>query len=312
MAGAATNTVRSAFVAETTTAVIPTNPAFQTLHGGANLSSEAQTIESRSRSTGGARSGVAYIGSDNEGTLEAPLIYGVYDDWLATLLQGTWASNVLKDGKARSTLTVENAVPAGAGGTLTYLRFRGVEAQGGSLNLAARQEAALSMQLFADGSDDGTTIALTGATYADPGNAVPLTSGADVAGITFDGYTLDCMQSLEVQFAFENRDQQDRIGSDDKCGMSRGDCLPVLNANMYVEANFLAIYNASRGPHDSFSVSIPIGQVTGEKYLIEFPSCRFGSTAIDQSGANVMQRVQILPQYDDTEACVIKVTRAIS
>ena len=153
---------------------------------------------------------------------------------------------------------------------------------------------------------------MTCETYTDPSEADPLSSGDDIGTITFNGYTLDCMQSLEIDFTFENRDGQPKISSNDLCGVNRGDFLPALTANMYVEENFLAIYNAARARHTAFAVTIPIGSVSGEKYTMEFPSCRFGSSAIDQSGAAVMQRVPILPQYDETEAAVIKITRGVS
>lgn len=312
MSGTPSSLARSAYVAETVPGTIPSTPGFTTLHQPANMTAIPQIVEGRSRTAKGARKGHGYTGIDVTGTLESPLIYGVYDDFLATLLQGSWASDVLKDGKAEKTVAVETTLPAGLGGTATMLRFRGVEAMSGTLNLTARAAAVLSLQLIGRGSDNGTTTGITGATYTDPTEADPLTSGEDVGTITMAGYTLDCMQSLEMSFAFENRDPQTKVSSNDYCGITRGDFLPVLTANMYVETNFLAMYNAARGRHATFALNVPLGSVTGEKYTMLFPSCRFGSAEIDQSGKDIMQKVPILPEYNTSEGAVVKITRGVT
>lgn len=313
MSGITSSQVRSAYVAETSAGTIPATPGFTTLHRPARLSAVPNITYLQSLTGKGARTGQGRNHIAVDGTLESPLVYGVYDDLLATLLQGEWSTDVLKDGKAESTVAVENTVPAGVGGTPTMLRYRGVEAIGGTLNLQANSEASLSLTMMGRGSDDATDTALSGATYTDPTEADPLTSGADVGAITFAGYTLDCMQSLEIAFTFEERERQHKVGSDDLCGISRGNFLPVLSANMYIEGNFLAIYNAARSDHTPFAVTIPLGSVSGEKYTLEFPVCRFGSSEIDMSGANVMQPVQIMPYFDGTtEDAVIKVTRGVS
>ena len=313
MSGVSISEVRSAYVNEATTGTIPATPSFTTLHAPARLAAKPEIIWLQSQVAKGARSGQAFGHTPVDGNLESPLVYGVYDDLFATLLQSAWSSDVIKDAKAETTVAIENAFPAGAGGTNTMLRYRGVEAVGGSLNLTASEAAQLSLELVGRASDDGTTTAIVGATYTDPSEGDPLSSGADVGTITMAGYTLDCMQSLEIAFTFEDRDRQPRVSSNDLCGVSRGKFLPILTANMYVEANFLAIYNAARARHTPFAVTVPIGSVSGEKYTIEFPACHFGETEIDMGGTNIMQQVQIVPIYDGTtENAVIKVTRAVA
>jgi hypothetical protein len=81
---------------------------------------------------------------------------------------------------------------------------------------------------------------------------------------------------------------------------------------MYIESNFLAIYNASRARHTGFEITIPLGAVTGEKYTLVFPKCFFGETELDWSGASAMQKVQILPQYDTSSGATMTATRAIA
>lgn len=312
MAGTASSQIRSAYVAEVTPGTIPSTPAFKTLHRPARMQAAAMPEFGRSLVSKGARLGHGINGIDVTGTLESPLIYGVYDDLLATLFQGAWAANVLKDGKALSSVVVENTLPAGAGGSSTRLRYRGVEALSGTLSLQARSAAALSLSLGGMGSDDAIDAVIIGATYTDPTEADPLSSGADVGTITMAGFTLDCMERAEISFAFEGRDPQPKIGTNDLCGFTRGDFLPVITARFYIEANFLAMYNAARARHASFAMTFPLGSISGEKYTLAFPACYFGPTEIDQSGASVMQSVQIMPAYSAANACVASLTRAVA
>lgn len=312
MAGTATSQIRSAYVAEATPGTTPATPSFKTMHALARMQAPATPEFSRSQTSGGARQGMGVIGIDVTGSLEDSLKYGVYDDLLATLLQGSWSTNVLKDGKALSTVTVENGIPAGVGGAMTMLRYRGVEATGGTLTLQSRAAVNLALTLAGMGSDNATTTAITGATYTDPTEADPLASGVDVGAIVFAGFTLDCMERAEIAFTFENRDPQPKIGTNDLCGHTRGDFLPVITARIYVEANFAAIYDATRSRHAPFAVTFPIGSITGEKYTLEFPKCYFGPSEIDVTGASAMQSVQIMPAYDAGEGCVAKITRAVA
>ena len=312
MSGTASSQLRSAIVAEATISTIPATPGFTTLHAPLRMVGATQTIEGRSLIAKGGRLGRGVNGIDVTGALEDTLKYGVYDTVLETLLQGAWASDVLKDGKLEKTFANENTLPAGVGGTATMMRFRGIEALSGSLNLASRTAANISFALAGRASDAATTTAITGATYTDPTVIDPLSSGADVGTIAFNGYTLDCMQSLEINFDFENRDLQPKISSNDLCGITRGDFLPVLTANMYIEANFLAIYNAARARHTAFSVTVPLGSVTGEKYTLVFPLCHFATASLDMTGSAAMQNVIIHPQYDTDSGAVVTVTRAIA
>lgn len=318
MAGTASSQLRSAHILESVPGTIPATPGFTTLHAPARMVATPQTIEGRSLTAKGGRLGRGINGIDVTGSIEDSLKYGVYDNFLATLLQGTWSSDVLKDGKAQTTVAIENTIPAGVGGTATMMRYRGVEALSGTLNLAARQAATLNLTLAGRGSDDASTTAISGATYADPTISDPLSSGADVGTIAFydtvaeENIVLDCMMSLEASFAFENRDLQPKIGSNDLCGITRGDFLPVLTASMYIEANFLAIYNAARAQHDPFSVTVPLGSLTGEKYTLVFPRCHFASTSLDTTGASAMQSIVIHPEYDSDSGATLTVTRAVT
>lgn len=312
MTGTASNQLRSAYVAETTAGTTPSTPGFTTSDVAIAMTATPTMVESKTQHAGGARSGVSVGALPVTGSMSGSLIYGNYDGWLESMLQGAWSTNVLKDGKAVKSFTVENAMPAGAGGTNTMLRYRGVEATNGTITLASNADVQFSLDLLGIGSDDATTTAITGATYTDPTNTTPLASGLDVGTITYAGYTLDCFESSTITLAYENRDAQPKIGSFDACGITRGAFVPTIAARAYVEGNFLAIYNAARANHSTFAVTYTIGSVSGSKYTLLFPRCSFGAGDIDASGAAAMQDISILPQYDTTEDCVLKITRAVA
>lgn len=313
MAGASSSNLRSAYIAETTPGTIPSTPGFTTLDVPALIRATPQIAEQRSLVMGGERASQAVRGFDVSGSMSGQMIYGNYDGWLETLLQGAWSTNVLKNGKSVKTMAVENTIPAGAGGTNTMMRYRGVQAVGGSITAASREDIMFNLDLRGMGSDVATTSAIAGATYSDPSAVIPLTAGVDVGTITMAGYTLDCFARVEMLFNYEGREDQPKLGSTDLCGITRGALVPIINARMYVEANFEAIYDEARANHTAFAVSIPIGSVSGSKYTFDFPQCAFAAGDLDFSGSDAMIDVQILPQYDNTtENCTVKVTRAVS
>ena len=312
MTGSATTQLRTAHIIEVTPGTTPATPTFGTLHAQAMMKAAALPIDSGSLISRGARFGQNVSGIDVTGTISGPFVYGVTDNLFATLLQGAWSANVLTDGKAETTVTIENMIPAGVGGTTTFMRYRGVQAVGGKLTLAAQQPIMFSMDLAGYQSDATATAILSGATYVNPTDIDPLSSGVDVGSITAAGYTLDCIESAEISFDYANRDMQPRIASDFYCGITRGDFRPVITANIYVETNFAAMYNAARARHTAFAVNIPLGTVTGKKYTLAFPSCRFGETEVDFSGPSAFHKITILPGWDTSSSAVLTMTRAVA
>lgn len=312
MSGTAQHNLRSASVAETTPGAIVATPSFATMHDPILMTATPEIFEQPSLSVGGALAGIGIKAIPINGSMSGAFTYGTLDDWLAGLLQGTWASNVLKDGKTRSTRTVENTFDAGSGGTATMLRYRGIEAVGGRLVIASETEVQYVIDMMGMGSDDGTTTAITGATYSDPSNAVPMTSGIDVGAITMAGYAPGDLQAAEIDFAFEGRNRQSTTTGFDTGGTTLGACRPKVTATALIDANFAAIYAAARSAHSTFAVTFNIGSVSGSKYTLAFPKCSFASGDVDLSGAELLQKIDIIPQYDAGTSAVITLTRSVS
>ena len=53
-------------------------------------------------------------------------------------------------------------------------------------------------------------------------------------------------------------------------------------------------------------------EVEGEIDTEKLTSCKFAAGTLDFGTADAMHDVVINPLYDDTEACVVKITRAVS
>lgn len=314
MAGASNNERVDAYILEVTPGTTPATPAFtkapfDTLQMTGNPRiSEAQLI-----AFGGQRSGIGRNGIAVAGSASGKLLYGEYDTFFESLFQDQWSTNILVNDYEQYTMTIEQSIPEGAAaGTTLYNRFRGVEAVSGTIVITAGSDVEVTFDLIGTGSDDAATAIIAGATYADPTNTNVIGSGADIGTITLGALDpADCIRSLTIDWGVVSKDEQLRISSDDACGINRGVMRPIITGEFYVEDNFVAIYNAARAGTD-FAMTIPLGSVTAEKYLIEFPSCEFVeaplTTALD---GPAFQTFRILPKYDATTVGTAKLTRAI-
>lgn len=314
MTGASNYERQDAYILESTVGTTPATPAFTKLSFDTlNMTANARISEKYPAYASGQRGGIARNGIAVAGTGTGGLIYGAYDDFLASLFQANWSTDVLVNGYDQIAMTIEQAIPQGAGGTLAYTRFKGVEAVTGQIELTAGEDAKISLDLIGSGSDDATATMITGATYADPSNTDVLGSGSDIGTITMSGLTpLDCMRTLTIDFGVADKEEQLRISSDDACGITRGAMRPTLTGEFYVEDNFIAIYNAARAGTD-FAMVVPIGSATGEKYEINFPSCEFAEAPLNISDSGpAFQTFTILPKYDSGIGGTCEITRAIT
>lgn len=313
MAGTSGGEVRWGIVSEVTPGTTPATPAFvKSAFDDININPVPNIQQRRANSTGRRLSGITRSGVTVTGTASGGVIYGVYDDLFASLLQGAWTSDVLKDTvTGQTSFTLENASPAGAGGTLTFLRYPGVEFTGATIQLTAETDSSIEFNLQGTGAPDANTTAITGATYADPSSTDVLGSGSDVGTITMGALTLPCIRSLAINLNVEDKNRQPRIASDELCGIQRGALIPELSPEFYIEDGFAEIYNAARSGTE-FAMTVPIGKVSGEKYTFEFPRCQLveGNPAID--GADYFLNTRVMALYDETEDCALKITRAVT
>lgn len=312
MAGTSQHNVRSSFAAETVAGITNATPGFSTTHDPILMTAKPEIYEQPSLTAGGAIAGIGIKSIPITGKLGGAFVYGVIDDWLASLLQGAWATNSLVDGKTKSTFTVENTFTAGSGGTPNMLRYRGVEATGGKLTLSNNADAQFTLDVLGIGFTAATAVGITGATYADPTNAVPLTSGIDVGAITMATFSPGGIQSAEIDFVFDGRDPQTLVTGLDTGGTTIGAFRPKITATAFVDTGSIALYSAAQSAGAAFAVTFNIGSVSGSKYTLTFPKCSLGSGDIDLSGKELLQKLEITPLYDATSSAVLTVARAVT
>jgi len=314
MAGASNTEIQDAFIVEVTSGTTPATPSFtKSSFDTLTMTADPRISESFPRAAFGQRLGIGRNGIAVAGSAAGKMIYGEYDDFFSSLFQADWSTDVLVNGQSQISMSIEQAVPQGAGGAFGYTRFRGVEASTGQIALTAGSDATVSLDLIGSGSDDASASIISGATYAAATESDIIGSGADIGTIVMAGYTLDCMESLTVDFGISDKDEQPRISSDDSCGISRGVMRPELTGRFYMEANFIDMYNAARSTHTDFAVTVPIGSVTLKKYELYFPKCQFVGNPIEtgESGP-AFQTFRILPKYDSGIGGTSRLTRAVA
>lgn len=312
MAGTDSSEIRDSFVKESTAGTTPATPTFlKSSFDLITMRGAPRFRENAPKAAQGQRGGISRNGDTISGQARGKLVYGEFDDWWESLFQATWTSNVLVNAQEQKTLTIEQSVPQGAGGTFAHTRFRGVEAATGRLEMVAEQDVQFFLDLLGQGYDNATATAISGATYDDPTYTDIVGTGSDISTLTMSGFTLDCMEACRIDFNVQGKAEQPRIASDDPCGVSRGVMRPIITGRFYIETNFISFYNAARAGTD-FAMAIQLGQTSGQRYLLEFPSCEFVETPLaPQEEGPVYMDYRILPKYHAATGGTVKLTRAV-
>jgi hypothetical protein len=311
--GTASFDVRHAFVSETTVGTTPTSPAWKTTHVPVKWEASSTRAHQQSQVAGGAYFGDALLTKDAKGTMEGPLVYFATDQFWESLLQSSWSSDAMTDGKAITAVSMETSFLAGVGGTRNYLRYRGVEAVGGTLKGKAGGEITFSFDLLGREAATATTSALSGATYSDPANKDTMSAATDFGTLSFAGFTLDEMESFDVNFTYSGRDPQRQMGSGTLNGITRGALTPAINAKFYVGPNFDAMRAAAMSSAQTpAKFTINAGSVTTKKYRWEFWDCYVDFAAMNFDQPTGFVDVRITPAYKPSNSGVVTMTRAIA
>ncbi len=307
MAFASGSEVRVAYVAETSFGVTPATPTFKVARvtsGGLRTNKQTGTSDERQADRNVRDEFMLGLGAG--GNYAAELSYGSFDDWLEAVLCGTWATNVLKNGTARRSFTVEETYELGA--TDSFSRFTGAALSGFSLSLSAREKATLSFDWLAQKETLDDAI-ITGATYTAPNTKGVMTASRSVAALDVAGISTR-MMSLSLEVA-NNLRERPEVGSlySNEFGIGRCEVTGTIEA--YFESNEL--YEQVLA-HGSGALAFTIGDVTAEKYTVLLPKIIFGDGEKTAGGNDddVMVSIPIRAVLDTTEACSIKITRAVA
>lgn len=298
---------RVAYIAESAFGTTPATPTFKTMRvTGNGLRTNKTTGTSDELQIDRNVRDEFQLGQDVSGAYDFELSYGSFDDFLEAVAQGTWATDVLKNGSTVKTFTVEETLEMGA--TDSYSRFVGAMANSMSLSIASRAKITGSLNMMAQKETLATAI-ISGATYTAPNSEPIWTSSAHVASLSVAAGTPK-VRSLSIEMT-NNLRTRPVVGDlySQEFGSGRFETTGTIEA--YFESN--ALYQSVLD-HGSGALSFTIGTTTLKKYTVLFPKIIFGNGERRPGGNDddVMVSIPFRAVYDATEAATVKITRAVA
>ena len=302
--------VRVAAVAETEFGTTPATPSFKTLRAtSGGLRTTKATGTSNERQPDRNVRDEFMLGQDVSGSYDLELTYGgAFDDILEAALFGSWATNVLKNGTTPKSFTFEETYELGA--TDTFRRFSGGMINTLSLSIGSRAAVTGSFGVMAQKEAVAEAI-VTGATYAATSTTPVSTASANVASLTISAVNpAPKVRSLSLQLS-NNLRARPVVGNlySEEFGAGRFDVTATLDA--YFESK--ALYESVLS-HGSAALSFTIGNTTSNKYQFTLPKVIFGDGNVTAGGNDddIMVSLPLRAVYDSTEACTLKITRAVA
>lgn len=300
---------RVAFIAETVFGTTPATPTFKTLRTtrASGLRTNKQTVTSDEIRADRNVSGLIQTAQSASGEYPVEMSYGSFDDFLDAVLCGTWATNVLKNGIARKSFTVEETREMGA--TDSFSRFTGVMINTFSMDLRAGERVTGSFGVMGQKETLASAI-VTGATYT-PANTEPiLNATSNVASLTIPNVSTPRVSSLSLNVDNGLRERR-YIGSlySDEFGLGRCQVTGQLEIFFNDPDAYQAVLD-----HGSGALSFTIGAAPNKKYTFSLPKVVFGDGNIPAGGNtdDVMITLPFTAVYDGTAACQIQITRAVA
>jgi hypothetical protein len=297
---------RIAYIAEATYGATPATPTFKVLRvtGGGPRTTKATDTSKEIRQDRNV-SDEMQLGQDVAGDYDFELTYGTFDDMLEAVMQGAWATNVLKNGVTPKSFTFEETLEMGA--TDSFSRFTGIMANSMSLAIAARAVVTGSLSLMGQKELLDTAI-ITDATYTAANTEPVWTSSASVASLSVLGGTPK-VRSLNLEMN-NNLRTRTSVGSLYSEQFGSGSFDATGTAEIYFESN--ALYQSVLD-HGGGALSFTIGTTTLKKYTFLMPKIILGNGERRPGGNDddVMVSLPFRAVYDATEACSLKITRAV-
>ncbi|WP_428031490.1 phage tail tube protein [Ancylobacter sp.] len=300
---------RIAYVAEAafgTTPATPTFKVFRTTGGGVRTNKTTQTSDELRADRNVPDEGL--LGLDVSGAYPFEFSYGTFDDMLESALRGTWTTNVLKNGITPKYFTVEETLELGA--TDSFNRFTGCAVNTFALAIAARAKVTGSVGLMGQKETLASAI-IAGATYTAASTEPILTSSAHVAALAVAGLN-PAPKLRSVNFEFNNSLRaRPVVGGlySEEFGSGRFDATGTLEAYFETQALYQAVLD-----HGGGALSATIGKDANKKYTILCPKIIFldGAKQIGGNNDDVMVSIPFRAVFDATEACSVKITRAVA
>jgi len=299
---------RVAYVPEVTPGTTPATPSFKPLR----VTKAGDWTPGKSTSKSDELTGdrnvkdEMMLGLDPTGSYNFELAYGALDDILEGALFGTWASNVLKNGVARKTFTIEETLAPGTANL--FRRYPMAMVNTLSLSITAREKITGSFGMMAQ-KIVPATAAIAGATYAAAGATRPMTGSGSVGALSIPGGTFKA-RSLNIEIT-NNLATRPIVGDLYSDEFREGDFEATGTVEVYLSSN--APLEAVIA-HGGGALSVTLGSVANEKYTISLPDIVWLNAA-ERIGARTEDAMYPLPfraRLDETLGATIGITRAVA
>ncbi|MBL4700110.1 MAG: hypothetical protein JKX85_02535 [Phycisphaeraceae bacterium] len=307
----ASNT-RLAIIAETVAGTTPATPAFQNLR----FKSESlnRTFEHKTSDEirpDGNVTDQALVGEMASGSISAEPSYGTFDDFYEGLMQSPFASNVLKNGVMQKSFTIEKTFGVGSGSE-AYHRFVGCQIGSMSFGLTSKEISDLSFELMGLGGAQDDAI-ITGSTYTAANTKPVLNTSSHVSGLSLTGTGVTeglHLKSLNMSITNNLREQAE-VGSRTLAGIGSGRFELSGSTTIYFENNEAIDTVAAE---TALALSFTIGAAANEKCTFLIPKLKLTNPRVvaGGNGQDVMAEFDFMGLYDNTEACTLKITRAVA
>lgn len=300
-----TSQTRLAYIAETNYGVTPTTPVFKNMrYVSESLKSDTEFVSSNEIRPDRNVADVTKVAGAASGDIGFELSYGSFDDFLEALLQGTWNTNVLKNGITDRSFTLEKTFETGS--TDNFHRFVGMKVNSMSLQARAKEIVTGSFGFLGKGASSAQAI-ISGATY-NPANTNPVINSANnLSGVAITGLTAPQIMSLNLNIS-NNMRQQPVIGDLNSKGIGSGRFVVTGDAELYFENKELyELFLADTYADLSFS----LGGASNLKYAFYIPKLKFTGAEVSTPGndADVMIKVPFQAVYHSGTGAALQITR---
>lgn len=218
-------------------------------------------------------------GRGSQGGVDAELSYGTFDELLEAALCGAWTTNVLENGVARHSLTLEKEIVNEAG-TSHFLAFKGFRI--GTLSLSFSLGAVVTTSFAGMGKGLVPAAATAGAGAPVDAAATEPISVTDISSVAGD--EAEIADPIDFTINVDNNlRRQAKLGSVDPRGIGLG---------AFRASGTLAQYFADRALVDDYiarvakEFSVEVTDAAGNKYEFMVPKARLGAPEIVNQGQN--------------------------
>ena len=302
------NAVSIAYATESTFGSAPTSGYGLFRYTGESLEHSKTMNNSQEIRSDGNIPDITEMSSENTGSLDFELSYEALDTFLEGVLLGSWSSNVLKNGRAIKSFSIEKHF-GGSGISKPYHLFKGMSANTLNLTLPAGGFVTGSVGFTGTSVEANTARKQSAAYSAAPTNRV-MTGVSNVTSISDAGSAVARIMNATLSVT-NNLRTRPVLGSTVTESMGYGYVEVTGTISAYFQTG--GLYDKFIGQNDS-SLSFVLSDTAGNAYTILLPKVKYVSGTITAGGVNsdVMSDIGFSAFYDSTQASSISITRADS